>query len=121
MFRAHLKNAEELKGAIKDLVKQNLILFRTLGLLDPLESSVFYQREPQGENYFLNVSDLLRQGFGDCEDLAAWLIAYLLAEGYQARPLLLPQPSKKLFHVSVEYKDDFGTWREIDPSRLKGM
>jgi len=87
--------------------------------LDPLESAVRYRREPPGSNQFLNMRDLLARGFGDCEDLAAWQIAYFLHLGFTARPVIRPT-GPRLFHVLCEVYLN-GRWVEIDPSREKGM
>ena len=39
------------------------------------QSGVFYKREPLGEEFWLTVLALYRQGFGDCEDLGTALTA----------------------------------------------
>lgn len=39
------------------------------------QSGVFYQEEPPGEEEWLDIPTLYKQGFGDCEDIACALVA----------------------------------------------
>ena len=76
-------------------------------------------RPPQGlrrVERFALIPGVLRAGWGDCEDLAAWRVAKLRLRGVRAVPWII-QPRPKLFHVQVRYPD--GTIE--DPSRRLGM
>ena len=120
MFTVHAKTPLELCNAIYTLVGENLAYFDAQKrAIDILETPVFYQREPRGENKFFNIRDLLARGYGDCEDLSAALIAYFLFLKYEARPVLR-ETAPHLYHVTVEVKEQ-GKWVQVDPSRIKGM
>lgn len=120
MFRIDAKNAQELCNAVYELVGENLAYFDTKKTaIDIMDYPIRYQRETRGMNEFLNVRDLMARGVGDCEDLAAALVAYFLFLGYQARPVLT-QTGAHMYHVTLEVFER-GEWVHIDPSRLKGM
>lgn len=84
-------------------------------------SGVRYRREPmpgRGRRVerFAVIPSVMRVGFGDCEDLAAWRIAELRLRGVRAVPWII-QPQPKVFHVQVRHPD-----RTIeDPSLRLGM
>jgi len=48
------------------------------------QSGVRYQREPQGQERWLSVPFVLQQRQGDCEDLASWLAAEIVADASRA-------------------------------------
>jgi len=121
MFVVHAKSSKELGDAVYRLIVENLEIFdaqkHATDVLDFPE--MVYRREKPGVNEFLNVRDLIARGYGDCEDLAAALVAYYLYCGYQARPALR-QTGPRMYHVTADvfYR---GEWYEIDPSKMKGM
>lgn len=120
MFKKRVFTPQELCGAIWLLVDENLDIFTRQGYAqDPLETKVVYRRERPGENEFLNVCDMLKLGWGDCEDLSAWLVAFYLYQGVQARPCL-EQQTDRLYHVTLEAFYN-GRWNRIDISKMKGM
>lgn len=85
-------------------------------------SGVRYQREPQASRGVVELWDtvpvVLRQGYGDCEDLAAWRAAELSLQGCFALPVLVEVvPGSGRFHVVVWRSD--GGWE--DPSARLGM
>lgn len=121
MFEMKAKTPQDLCVAVYRLIEENLNILEDENQtpMDPLESYVVYKREPVGSNKFLNMRDLLRQGYGDCEDLAAWLIAYYLYLGFTARPVARPT-GPRLYHILLEVYLK-GKWYEVDPSKMKGM
>ena len=79
------------------------------------QSGVRYQRE-RGRESWRAVPAILRAGFGDCEDLAAWRAAELQKQGKRARAVLV-RVAPRLMHVVVER----GGGRFEDPSKVLGM
>lgn len=120
MFVVLAQNPQELAAAVYRLVEENLNIFDAQKhAIDVLDLPVRYRQETPGSNEFLNIKDLKARGYGDCEDLAAALVAYYLYCGYQARPVLR-QTGPRLYHLTVDVFKR-GLWYEIDPSRMKGM
>lgn len=61
---------------LEALVRCDVDIFKAYPNLPGIyQSGVFYKREPVGEERWLTVLALYRQGFGDCEDLASGLTA----------------------------------------------
>lgn len=92
--------------------------------LAPLyESGVRYQAEPLGEEEWLDIPSLYKQGWGDCEDIACARTAELRFQGIAAVPCLKSKPVPKpggtitLVHIMVLWPD--GTVE--DPSKILGM
>jgi hypothetical protein len=80
-------------------------------------SGVRYRAEQPGRERWLRVDEVLKLGYGDCEDLATWRAAELrLFLGVPARAGAY-RSGKKRFHSIVIYPD--GTIE--DPSRRLGM
>jgi hypothetical protein len=75
---------------------------------------VEYRREPKGVEMWLCPSLVLAQGFGDCEDLSAWLTVDYRREGVKARMEIIPQEGSRLFHAVVRLPDN----RIEDPSAV---
>jgi len=74
-FERPLSNAI-LAQLLEALVRCDVDIFKTYPQLPGVyQSGVFYKREPLGEEFWLTVLALYRQGFGDCEDLASALTA----------------------------------------------
>lgn len=92
--------------------------------LPPLyQSGVYYQEEPPGEEEWLDIPTLYRQGFGDCEDLACARVAELRVAGVPAVPVIkhkrfnTAKGVTTVVHVMVLWPD--GTVE--DPSLILGM
>lgn len=87
------------------------------------ESGVYYKAEPIGEEEWLDLLTLYKQGFGDCEDLAALRVAELQFSGIPAVPCIRhkkvngPKGVITLVHVLVLWPDG----HVEDPSKLLGM
>lgn len=86
-------------------------------------SGVCYRREPRATRGIVELWDtipqVLAQGWGDCDDLAAWRAAELsVREGVYALPVLVEAiPGSARYHVVVWRSD--GAWE--DPSARLGM
>jgi hypothetical protein len=83
-------------------------------------SGVFYRAEPIGEERWRDIPSVLRDGWGDCEDLACWRAAELVErEGIAARPTYRwrRRPGITIYHIVVRLPDG----RIEDPSRKLGM
>lgn len=84
-----------------------------------MQSGVRYRAEPPGQEVWCTPLECLRQGHGDCEDLAAWLAAEYRAAGIRARAgCYAPRPG--LVHCVV-YVERGGRIARVDPSRELGM
>lgn len=103
------------RGAFFDLMEA-----RERGKPYPLlfKSGVRYQSEPPGEEVWQLPWQTMQLGYGDCEDLAAWLAAerWLYARDFACRAILRDWESGVL-HCLVRCGDG----RVIDPSRILGM
>lgn len=121
MFLPILYTIEEIYQAVERLIRENLEIFQRLGhALDPLAyPNIIYAPEATKLNVYANVLDIFQRGKADCEDLAAWLVAYLRWNGFEALPLVTQQ-TPTLFHVLVTVKLSTG-WVALDPSKWKGM
>ena len=84
----------------------------------PSDAIVYRQFDP--EEHWKDWNAILRDGAGDCEDLAPAISAELLAAGIPARPIAY-QPAHNIWHVVIQYKDAKLGWRYADPSALGGM
>ena len=91
----------------------------------PLYSAgVRYIREPEGFEQWPDIGIIMKQGGGDCEDLACWRVAELLESGIEARPAwrhreVQSDESGKIFtlyHILVHTPNGFE-----DPSKRLGM
>lgn len=83
-------------------------------------SGVRYQREPLGAENWRYIPAILRDGIGDCEDLAAWRVAELRERGENAKFLITKRQKRSgflVYHIKVLRANG----KEEDPSRLLGM
>jgi hypothetical protein len=99
-------------------------------------SGVYYAEEAPGREDWLDAPAVLRQGFADCEDLAAYRAAELRVAGFDVEPVIkwqwiprelmirqgypadkLPSKGVWLVHCCVRWPDG----RIEDPSRILGM
>lgn len=78
------------------------------GLVPPFphEANVRYQNEPVGEEDWKLPNNVIRDGWGDCEDLALWVAAGLQETGEDpgARVIIVRTGTNKL-HAVVERSD----------------
>jgi hypothetical protein len=105
---------------ITALAMTNLVYLQLYPNTVPLyDSGVYYRQEKPGEEDFFDIPMVLRQGYADCEDLAAWRVAEYLSVGQQASPMVtyeLYDNGDIDFHVRV-----LTAYGVEDPSRILGM
>lgn len=113
-----------LQLALWFLIHQNELYLQHHPETPPLyRSGVRYAEEPFGYESWPNIPVILRRGAGDCEDLVAWRVAELRAQGIPARPswnfrdLSGPHGEYRLYHIRAWIP---GVGFE-DPSRILGM
>lgn len=92
------------------------------------ESGVRYQVEPPGHEDWADIPNVIRQGWGDCEDLGGWLTAELRQVfKIPAKPFLRWRRSGNEYHyhalliLPAYWIWDFEIVRVRDPSRPGGL
>lgn len=82
------------------------------------DSGVRYKREDGTEDW-LDIGEVLKLGYGDCEDLACYRVAELIKNGVPARPELIWRNKGEfyLYHIKVMLHNGITE----DPSRQLGM
>jgi hypothetical protein len=82
-------------------------------------AGIRYQREPRGYEQWLTLPCILKQRWGDCEDLAAARTAELIVSGADAWPCFhwRKQGNALVYHIVVCRPDGLVE----DPSRILGM
>lgn len=118
-------NRRALALLLEALTEINVSIFRSYGDKVPglYESGIKYRRESIGQEDWCDVVELLRLGFGDCEDLSCYRAAELRVRGGDpnARPFVkgprrLPG-GVMMYHIQVQHGDG----RIEDPSLSLGM
>jgi hypothetical protein len=120
---APAKSRESLTALLACLFSLDQLYLRTTRGIPPLyQAGVRYQREDldaqMGMEFWLTIPEIMAQGWGDCEDLAAWRAAELRVSGedQDARPELVAiRPGQ--WHVIVRRGDG----APEDPSAMLGM
>jgi hypothetical protein len=88
------------------------------------KSGVRYRRErlKGGEpERWQGIEEIIREGYGDCEDLAAWRVAELRLRGKNAKPFIVASKSVPgRWHIMVQVEIN-GKVFTNDPSRELGM
>ena len=130
---------EVLQQLLETALHFNLLFLLQHPETPPLyRSGVLYRREPRQVvpfERFAGIGEVLRQGWGDCDDLAPWRAAELNFRGIGARPVLIDasHPAyrevskgpkvKRLWHVVVERALSPGSDEVVyeDPSARLGM
>jgi hypothetical protein len=113
----------ELEGLVFGLAAQSYaqMLERRGDIPELYSGSIRYMREPLRRENWQAARETAGRGYGDCEDLSAYLVAQYRAKGITAFPVV-EQVSPTLRHVLVRYLDP-GTqqWVTEDPSKKLGM
>lgn len=121
-------NREVLTALLEVLVGINVAIMRAqMGKPDEIpllyESGMRYRRESIGQEDWCDVTELIRLGFGDCEDLACWRAAELRvrfgdpsARAFVKGPRKLPG-GVMMYHIQVQN----GRGGIEDPSLVLGM
>jgi hypothetical protein len=112
------------RGLLEGVIIYDQILLRA-GLVPPLwKSGVVFMREPWAGRVdeFANAALCMQRGWGDCEDLAAWLCAEFRNAGDTNAGIKIywrygPGGVADIYHAEV--RD--GTGAVWDPARLLGM
>ncbi len=74
----HVLSQNKLLYAMEGMVRANQDYLRAHPETPLLyNSKVIYQREPPGKEEWCDIPTILEAGWGDCEDLAGWLVAEL--------------------------------------------
>lgn len=113
----------QMLSLLDELVAEGESWFRAHPEVEHLyDLGIPYQRESAGDEDWQLPEVTISRGYGDCEDLAIFVSAWLIARGVdrQARPILSYRniPGRgRLWHVQVERGD--GTIE--DPSKVCGM
>jgi len=116
--RSLATNEVELRALLRQLIEKNIAIMSRgkPGDFPAIATTrVRYHREPTGMEIWQTADQLLRTGFGDCEDLAAYEAARLVLKGVRAQGHL-----KRVnggYHVQVLI-DGSRIW---DPSAALGM
>jgi hypothetical protein len=118
-FPAVFTKVSQIKPAVYRLAWENYNDFVKNGPIDLFKSKVIYHREDNGFNFYLSAREVEAAGYGDCEDLSAWLLALLWLDRIYAVPAILKQRNN-LYHIAV-YAFFDGEWLLLDPSVWKGM
>jgi|FLYL01.1.fsa_nt_gi hypothetical protein len=110
---------EALEAALEGLTALNAVLIARsrVPIPHPYESGVRYRREPRGREDWNHVARLLRLGHGDCEDLAAYLAAWLRIHNAEPARVVIRRTGPRLWHAVVQRADG----RIEDPSKVLGM
>lgn len=94
------------------LVQLNLVQMQLHQYPPLLASGVRYRREPRGSELWSSVSIVYLRGYGDCEDLAAIVVAEARLRGKEARVVVRPARNARGFHAVAEVEG-----KRYDPSR----
>lgn len=108
-----------IEAALTGLVALNLVLMES-GVVPsfPHETDVVYRLEPEGEEDWKHASNAIRDGWADCEDIAAWCVAGLIftGEDTEARCVIMRTGPTNMHCVVLMSSGDI--W---DPSLDLGM
>ena len=119
-FMPEKLNGSALEHLLPALVGLNENFLKTHQQTPLLYSSgVRYMAEPRGQEKWLTIPFVLKQRFGDCEDLSAWRAAELRVRGENAKCVWTYRktPRGNLYHIRVQR----GNGMIEDPSLLLGM
>ena len=87
-----------INALLRGLVAENVEILREQPELALRLRSVRYRREPIGENRWKTIDQLVDDGEGDCEDLAAaWAAVAWMAGAEDAAAVAVEQPRERVF------------------------
>jgi len=83
------------------------------------DAGVCYKAEPLGQERWCDIPNVIKRRQGDCEDLACWRAAEIVAGGGVARPIfkLRVFGQFRVYHILVQHGDGLIE----DPSYVLGM
>ena len=105
-----------LAAALEGLVATNYLILGSGNFPSIYRSGVVYRPELAGVEEWRTVPQVIRAGWGDCEDLASWRAAELRIAGVPAQAAVV-RTGPRRFHAVVRYPDG----QIEDPSRRLGM
>lgn len=110
------------KPFLEALVTANQLYIRTHHVPPIYESGVRYEEEPVDgrPEEFASIYQVIKRGWGDCDDLAPWRCAELREQGERAKIRITwrrRNSGQRVYHVIVRREN--GTIE--DPSALLGM
>lgn len=92
------------------------------GKIPPLYSGkIVYRRELPRREDWQSALETAERGYGDCEDLVAYRLAELRAQGVKDAVPVITAVNPALRHVTLTYTDAAGRVVHEDPSRRLGM
>lgn len=107
-------SAASLNAMLEGFVRMQQQLLHRRERTPPLYmSGIKYRNEPPGQDHWATVPEVLKQGWGDCEDLAGWRAAELRQMGEHAHAVAVKTRSGK-WHAVVLRAD----CSVEDPSRI---
>jgi hypothetical protein len=104
----------DLQMALDFLVAISREQIKRHNLPHPYAAGIVYKREPKGRERWQTALHTARVKHGDCEDLAAYLAAWMQVHGQRARAFL--RRSDVGYHCLVASGDQI-----LDPSKHLGM
>ncbi len=115
-------SAATLTAVLEGLTALNAVLLQRRPKFPLLyESGVVYKREQRGSRGqpedWANILQVLKRGWGDCEDLAAWRAAELRVRCEEPAQAVVRRSGPRKFHAVVVREDGFIE----DPSKVLGM
>lgn len=113
------RSRKALLWLMQSLIQVNLGYIREYAPPPLYQTRVVYRPE-KGTERWRDIPTVLKAGYGDCEDLACWRCAELLAIGVKAAPYLKWRKEQGRFHIYhavVKLPDGLIE----DPSRSLGM
>lgn len=109
-------NRVAMMALLEGLTALNYVFLSRFDVPPLYKSGVRYRREQPGREQWLTIPEVLDEGFGDCEDLAAWRAAEIRLKGLPAFVRVV-RSGRRSFHAIVQRPD--GTIE--DPSKVLGM
>lgn len=92
---------EYLRAAVLGLVGVNRLVLRERRLPPLYASGVVYRAEALGSEHWQRADQVLRAGYGDCEDLAAWRVAELQEAGELLATVDVVKTGPRKYHARV--------------------
>jgi hypothetical protein len=119
---------EVLNSMLECLVQMNVAIMRAQRFPPLYTTHVRYRQEPLGQENWRDAAIVLRDGFGDCEDLAAYRVAELRVLHkvharcvFRWRTFMIDGKTRvKLYHILVGVPHE-GKMLIEDPSKRLGM
>lgn len=109
------RDPEALEHALEGLAALDAYLIRKHDLPPLVETGAIYKREPQES--WRNALQVIAEGWGDCEDLAAYRVGWLRVHEAEPARIILVRTGPNTLHAKVLRANG----RTEDPSIWLGM